>query len=253
VFSLMMVRKAKISLHTPHKGGALQGFWEALLFIKSEARLVDLIVFVVMLTFFGMAIILNILPAVATDVLHGDASVLGVLMSASGAGALIGTVFIAPWVQTLRRTGLVLSIAMIFSAISFMVLGLSNVQALSMLGIFIGGLSAPPIFTTVMGLLQFNSPPEMRARVMGLFAMVSFGLQPIAALWIGWSAAHFGLWIGWSAAHFGIQQAILLNAGLLLAGALFMLSRTSLRKWKNHQTTGSIKRLTEAEMSSLSH
>lgn len=237
VISLSLVRKVKLSRAGHSNDNALRGFREALQFITSQPRLVDLVLFVILLTFFGMAIVVNILPAVATNVLHGDASLLGGLMSASGAGALIGTVVIAPWVQTLRRTGFVLSIAMMFSAASLMVLGFSNIPFLSMAALFMSGLAAPSIFTTVMGLLQFSTPPEMRARVVGLFLMVSFGLQPLAALWIGWTA---------EPGHLGIQPAIVLNTVLLMTGALIMLLRTSLREWQHMPPVPSSVPLTEA-------
>lgn len=222
VISLLMVRTGIVVPRRETKQNALQGFGDAVQFVRSQPRLVDLILFVVLLTFFGMAIVLNILPAIAETVLHGDELTLGALMSASGAGALIGTVFIAPWVQTLRRTGLVLSIALMCSALSMALLGLSDTQLLSMAALFAAGLAAPPTFTTVNGLLQVATPPEMRARVMSLFMMTSFGLQPIAALWIGWTAEPI---------HLGIEGAILLNTALLFTGAVIMLLRTSQQEW----------------------
>ncbi len=214
VISLLLVRKAYVTQSSKSRGNALRGFREALQFIRSQPKLLNLIVFVVLLTFLGTPIVVNILPAVATKVLGGDAGTLGVLMSASGAGALIGTLFLAPWARTFQRIGLMLALATLVSALSFSLLGLSKTQIVSMVALFMAGSIAPFVFITVMGLLQFDSPPEMRARVMSLFTMVSYGLQPIAALWIGWSADHFG-----------IQPAILINATLMLVGALVMLWR----------------------------
>ena len=99
----------------------------------------------------------------------------------------------------------------------------------------LAGLAGPSVFTTVMGLLQFSTPPEMRARVMSFFNMVSFGMQPVAALWIGWGAAHFG-----------IPEAVLLGGFCLLVGALIMLSRSSLRQWLNVPHVSTAMHLSEA-------
>src|SRR5258707_15735595 len=126
---------------------------------------------------------------------------------------------------------------MMGSALSFLVLGSSNIQLVSLVALFLSGLAGPPVFTTVMGLLQFSTPPEMRARVMGLFLMVSFGLQPIAALWIGWTA---------EPEHLGIQRAILLNAAMLLSAAFIMLYRTSLRRSTNVPTVAPVISTSEA-------
>jgi hypothetical protein len=217
----MMVRRMSDSLVKRPTGSALSGFVEALDFVRGEARLRDLFIFGIMMTFFALSIVMNILPAVANEVLKGEADLFGVLMSSSGAGALVGVVVIAPWVQSFKRTGVVLSVMTIIAALGFELLGLSTVPAISMAALFFAGLAVPSVMTTVMGLLQVNTPIQMRARVMGLFSMVSLGFQPIAALWIGWSAEHFG-----------IQSAILMNATLLIIGALVMLSRASLRQWE---------------------
>jgi hypothetical protein len=83
-------------------------------------------------------------------------------------------------------------------------------------------MGAPTVLTLALGLVQLMSPPAMRARLLSLFTMVSFGLQPVASILVGLSAEHFG-----------IQHAIQINAVLLLAGAVIMLSfRGELRRWR---------------------
>jgi hypothetical protein len=56
--------------------------------------------------------------------------------------------------------------------------------------------------------------------------MVSFGIQPIAALFVGFSAQRFGT-----------QTAILINGTLLMVGALLLLViRPAWRRWEaTHQ------------------
>jgi hypothetical protein len=76
-----------------------------------------------------------------------------------------------------------------------------------------------------MGMMQFNAPTEMRARVMSLFNMVSFGLQPIAALWIGFVAQQIG-----------VQNAITFNAIGMIVAAGLMLARAPVRNWVTTQT-----------------
>lgn len=53
--------------------------------------------------------------------------------------------------------------------------------------------------TTSMGLLQQMSPQAMRARLLGLSSMITFGLQPFSGLLVGYSGEHLGpanaLWI----------------------------------------------------------
>jgi MFS family permease len=221
IYTLLIVRALQEQQRSG-SGSALAGFQQAWQFVNSQPRIRDLVIFAMIITFFGLSIVMSLLPAVADELLSGDATTLGTLMSASGAGALLGVLVFAPLAQAQRRTGVVLSLALGAAGVGFLILGLSRSLPLSMLGLFIGGLAAPTVITTAMGLVQFSAPPEMRARVMSLFNMVSFGLQPFAALWVGSLAD----WIG-------LQAAIELNAVAMIVGAGIMLARPALRGWVN--------------------
>src|SRR5438128_169042 len=84
IASLVVVRAYQVR----RTGAAgLSGFSEAVRFIRQNPRAQDLIVFTVIVTFFGISV-MNILPAVAAQALHGSADVLGLLMAA-GAVALL--------------------------------------------------------------------------------------------------------------------------------------------------------------------
>ena len=221
IYSLLIVR-ARYKQERGKSESAISGFRHAWEFIMSKPRQRDLVLFAALATFFGIAIVMSLLPAVADSILRGGPDTLGALMSASGAGALIGVLVFAPLAQAQQRIGVILSIAIAGAGVGYLVLGNSTVLPLSMLGLFIGGLAMPTVITTTMGMLQFNAPPEMRARVMSLFNMVSFGLQPIAALWVGFMATQIGL-----------QNAIMLNAVGMIASGGIMLMRAPLRNWIN--------------------
>ncbi len=221
IISLLIVRTAQAQFRAQGGQSALRGFAEALAFIRGQPRLRDCILFAALVTFFGLSIILSILPAVADEVLGGDAATLGLLMGASGAGSLVGTVIVAPLVQAQKRVGMALALMLVLSGLCFLALGLTNVLPVAVTALFLAGLVVPPVLTTVMGILQVSAPPMMRARVMGLFTMVSFGLQPVASIWIGFSAQVFG-----------IHGGIVLNALGLMTGAALMVSRAPLRRWE---------------------
>jgi MFS family permease len=223
ILSLTLVRAAQVQSKGSGQS-AIRGFRTTLEFLNSQPRLRDCIFFVMMVTFFGFSIIITILPAVASEVLKGDASTLGLLMSSSGFGSLVGTVIVAPLVQQYKRTGMALAYAAIFGAAALCGLGMTTFLPVALAALFSAGLAFPAVMTTVIGILQVNAPPTIRARVMSLFTMVSFGLQPVASLWIGWSAEHFG-----------IQQAIILNGLALMTGATLMISRVHLRQWQTGQ------------------
>lgn len=218
VASLLVVRASQI-----RKTGAanpLGEFWEGLRFIGSQPRLLDLIIFVIIMVFLGLPII-NILPSVATDVLHGQAEVLGWLMAASGAGALVSTLFVVPIAQAQRRIGVVVGGSVVWMGFWFMLLSASTWLPLSLVALFFTSLGAPIVFTTANGLLQVLSPANMRARLLSTFVMVSFGMQPFASLFIGYSAERLST-----------PSAILINGLLLvMAAALMLMLRPELRQW----------------------
>jgi hypothetical protein len=88
--------------------------------------------------------------------------------------------------------------------------------------IFCISLGAPLVLTTGLGVLQLMSPPNMRARIISLFTMITFGLQPLASIAIGYSAEHLGT-----------QNAILINSLCLFTGAgLMFFFRKGLRAWE---------------------
>ena len=167
---------------------------------------------------------MQILPVFATDILHRGAEALGLLMGVSGAGALIGSLVLAPMAQRVRRTGLLLSGATIWSAVCLGIFGLSKGMPLSAAAMFLTGMSIPVVMTTCNGLLQTLAPPDMRARIISTWLMLGFGTQPLAAMMVGISAKYFSA-----------PAAVLINAIFMGVGAiLLLLLRREMRDWKTN-------------------
>jgi MFS family permease len=220
VASLLLVRSNQVRIS--HQVNPLRQFVEALQFVRSQPRIQDMLFFIILLTFFGLSIILNILPAVADEVLQGDATTLGALMAASGAGALIGTVFLVPYSQALPKPGVVASYATMWVGFWYIVFSFTRTLPIAAVCLFFVSMGAPIVMTMGMGLIQFLAPADMRARLVSLFFMLSFGMQPVAALFIGYSAEVLTT-----------PVAIEINGLLLIAGAWGMLTlRSGLRSWE---------------------
>lgn len=223
LISLMLVRSQQAE-HT-HKESRGQ-FREAVEFIRSQPRMVDLMVFASLVTFFGLSIF-NILPSVADHVLHGDSQTYGLLFGSSGAGALISTLVLLPLSQAAKRVGLIITAAAAWMGTFFLLLSQSTWIPVSMVAIFFVSLGAPLVLTTGLGVMQLMSPMDMRARIISLFTMLTFGLQPISSIVIGYSAEILGT-----------QTAILINALCLITGAALMfLFRNGLRAWELQPVT----------------
>lgn len=222
VASLIAVRANQARDNTSGDVKPINQLKEGVRFLRTQPRMQDLFIFAFIVTFFALSIILSLLPAVADVVLKGDAQTLGLLMASSGAGALTGVIFVVPLAQAQKRSGIVLSAATIWLGLWLLLFSTSNWLPLSLIALFFGSIGAPTVLTMVLGLTQVMSPPTMRARLLSLFTMISFGMQPIAALAVGYSAEHFG-----------VQTAIEINALCLILGAILMLIfRSELRRWE---------------------
>jgi MFS family permease len=219
MISLLIVRAQQV--RSARSGGQLRDVIDGLRFIGRQPRVQDIILFAVLVVFFGITL-LNFFPALAADVLHGDAQTLGLLLAASGAGALVGATIIAPLAQAARRTGLMMGAGVIWAGVWWLLISRSQSVPLSMLLIFFGALGVPAVLTTANGLLQVMAPPAMRGRLLTAYIIVSFGIQPISSFVIGLVANAVG-----------IANAMLLCGVALIVGALAMLFfRPGLRFWE---------------------
>ncbi|HEX2620021.1 MAG TPA: MFS transporter, partial [Phototrophicaceae bacterium] len=225
ILSLMAVRSQQVRGNVSHAHPLTQ-IMDAFRFLRTQPRLQDMFFFMGLMTLFYWSIVLNLLPIVATKVLGGDASTLGTLQAASGAGAMIGILLIVPLAHTARRSGLVLGGSALWVGVWLSGFAASHVLWLSFLTLFAATLAAPVIFTMAIGTTQVMAPPDMRARLISLFTMISFGLQPLAALAVGTLAEWFG-----------VLPIIQFNAIMIILGAgAILLVRTELRHWTVMQT-----------------
>ncbi|MBI3170327.1 MAG: MFS transporter [Chloroflexi bacterium] len=219
LLSIFMVKSHQQEINKRENGRGQ--FREVLDYVRSQPRMLDLLIFASLVTFFGLSI-MNILPAVADDVLKGDSQTFGLLMGSSGAGALISTLFLLPISQHAKQIGRIVGGSAIWMGVSYLLLSRSMYLPLSMLSIFLVSLGAPLVLTTGLGVMQLMAPGDMRARIISLFTMVSFGLQPLSSLFIGYAAESFGT-----------QTIILVNAVCLAAGGILMLAlRKGLMQWE---------------------
>jgi predicted MFS family arabinose efflux permease len=131
------------------------------------------------------------MPAYAAHVVHTDARGLGLLMAASGIGALGGaftTALLVPQRRSLLWTGATVVLAAGTCALG----GTSSLYAaLPILAAM--GLATLTFMGSSNILLQTLAPDELRGRVISLYAMVVLGLVPAGSLLIGSIASIVGL------------------------------------------------------------
>jgi predicted MFS family arabinose efflux permease len=224
IISLRMVRGQQIMRAS--FGSPLGNFVEAVHYIRKNPRIIDLLLcsLLVMLFIFSS---LQLSAPIADDILKGGPQLVGYMLAASGAGALLGSVFLAPQLQKVQRAGLALLLALLWSGVWLFIMSFFRTAPLTLLGIFMYSINIPVVLGSVNALTQLLAPSNMRARVLSVSQMVSFGGQPVGALLAGWSANACGPLF-----------AIGINGVLMMICVLaFLVLRPAYRQWRVERAT----------------
>ncbi|HEU0168299.1 MAG TPA: MFS transporter [Chloroflexota bacterium] len=180
---LFFIRPAELRLQPPRVGDAqrvLAQLGEGLRFVFGRKDMVTVILLIAGLGCFGF----NwgtVIPLLATDALHSDASGFGLLMTGFGIGALLSALVFAGIKTNEKR--LILA-ATAFSIIYFLV-GFAPWFGLAFGLLALLGVCAMGFAPGANSLLQLKSPDELRGRVMGLYTMLMAGSTPVGAMVTG--------------------------------------------------------------------
>jgi MFS family permease len=129
------------------------------------------------------------LPIVAGTVFHGSSTIYGVLMAAMGVGAIVGGLWTAArgktGVRAMIRAALVFAVVMSFAA-------LAPVLAVELVALGLVGFASVSFLSMANSTLQLGTDPQMRGRVMALWAVAFLGSTPVGGPVIGWVTSEFG-------------------------------------------------------------
>ena len=171
--------------------GAFHDLKEGLVYIKGNRLIVALISFVAVASLFGVAHII-LMPIFANDILKVGVKGLGVLMSASGCGALIGALILAK-LGDFKFKGKLLSGSTILFSFALIIFSLSKIYWVSLAAMFfVGGTSVTSI-ALINTLLQMRTEDKFRGRVMSVFMITFAGFMPFGNLLAGTLAQVMGV------------------------------------------------------------
>ncbi len=150
------------------------------------------------------------LPLLAQGTFHGDAQSYAALTSAMGLGAVVGGLMTAGQKRT--APSLLIMGAVFFGATTLLTSLMPNlilaVAAMVVVGFF-------SIYFTSLGnsILQLESEPQMRGRVMSFWAIAFLGSTTIGGPIVGWIGEHIGP--RWGLGIGGIAALVAAGLGLL--------------------------------------
>jgi MFS family permease len=121
-----------------------------------------------------------LMPIFARDVLGYGSEGLGLMGTAVGVGAVIGTLTMAS-LNNVQNKGKIMLSAVFLLGISLMAFSQSKSMELSLVILAFTGASQMVYLTTNQTILQLSIPDHLRGRVMGIY-MLSQGMMPLGGL-----------------------------------------------------------------------
>lgn len=173
----------------PHSvGDVFANLAEGLRYVRSTERVLLAILVVGLVSTFGMNFSV-VIPALARDVLHTDASGYGFLMAAAGIGSVVMALAIAFSGQVSPKV--IVGGALVLGVFE-VVLGLSRSYPVSLLAMILVGAGGIAMAAMANTTIQLAVPDGLRGRVMSVYTTIFAGSTPIGGLMAGTIASRFG-------------------------------------------------------------
>jgi Arabinose efflux permease len=156
---------------------------EGLRYVFSHRLTLSLIGSVGLVSIFGLGM-LTLLPAWATDVLHGDVTTNGWLVSARGFGSMVSALMLA-YLGSRRYRGRLWTVGAFVMPVTLFLFAWLRWLPLSLLAMVGVGWGFMMISNNSNAIIQSQVPDELRGRVMSVYTLVFFGSMPIGSLLAG--------------------------------------------------------------------
>jgi MFS family permease len=159
------------------------------------------------------------MPGYAHDLGHDRADfTYGVLLAADAVGALIAGIALEARgiLRSTPRTAVILCMLWCVALFGFSV---ATSYPLAVALLFVVGFLDLAFYSMAQALVQLQSPPELRGRLVGLFNMAALGMR-----------AFSGVTIGFFGAAVGIHWSLALSTAVVLIAASTLMLRMNLRR-----------------------
>jgi MFS family permease len=191
----VIVALLRMRIHGPVRApathlGARQQFVEGFRYAFGFKPIRSIILLLALVSLVGVPYSV-LMPVFATNVFHGGPHTLGFLMTASGAGALLG----ALWLAT-RRTVVGLGRVIVFASGAFgaglIAVALARTLVIAILCLAVAGFGFMVQMASSNTVIQTIVDDEKRGRVMSFYMMAFLGTAPFGSLLAGFLSTHIG-------------------------------------------------------------
>lgn len=188
---LFLLRGAKLQTPVAGRASLWSAVREATIFVRRDAVLPAALWAYGALLFLGPSTTVT-LPLFARQLLHINASKLGLLFSCAGAGSVAISLLLAS-IGDIRTKGRLLLIAMAIWTVALAGLGGSVLFIHAAAALLVLGATQAAVATACIALLQTRVPPEMRGRAMSLNTLLIMCVRPLGDFPAGALISRIGL------------------------------------------------------------
>jgi MFS family permease len=200
----------------PGRSAVASSMWvqlkEGWAYVSGFAPVRTILLLFALVSLMGMPFVV-LMPIFASQVLHGGPHTLGMLMGASGVGALVSALSLAVR-KTVLGLGRMIPIAAACFGTGLILFGLSHVMWFSMLMMLLVGFGMMQGMAASNTIVQTLVPEDRRGRVMSYYTMAFVGMAPFGSLLAG-GLAH---WLG-------APRTVMITGSVVILGALWFASR----------------------------
>jgi len=165
------------------------GIAEAFNFARHTGPVGGLLVLLGLISFMGLRYEI-LMPVYVREMLHGGPTQFGLLMAASGVGAIFGSIVLASFANV-RTLGDWVAFAAAGFGFSLVLLSISHSFPLAFLIMLLIGFSMVTLLDASNTLVQRIVPDDLRGRIMAIWTMMLSGLAPFGSLLVGYVAQRF--------------------------------------------------------------
>ena len=156
---------------------------EGLDYMRNSQVIIGIMIMVGIVGAFGSGVF-TLTPAWSVEVLKGDASTNGLMLSARGLGSMIGGLFIA-WLSRYRVRGKAFAAGSLLLPVVIAGFAIMTNIPFSLVFLCLVGFFFMLVINNANALIQTAVPDHLRGRVMSIYVLVFFGAQPLGSLLAG--------------------------------------------------------------------
>ena len=190
IVALLMMRIPRAATLSSGRGRALQQFKEGFTYAFGFAPIRAVILLLAIVSLVGVPYSV-LMPVFAATIFQGGPHTLGLLMTASGCGALAGALWLAAR-KTVVGLGRVIPIASALFGAGLIAFSFSRVLWLAVPSLVVAGFGFMVQMASSNTILQTIVDDEKRGRVMSFYMMAFLGTAPFGSLIAGWLSSRIG-------------------------------------------------------------